>query len=75
MSEPRYTITGSRHKGADNANRVVLYTRGECTGGFSPTEMANTIAALGVGESVSYPALRFVNTGPNPAPIVITRNF
>jgi hypothetical protein len=71
----RYTITGSRYQSADTASRAVLYTASECTGCFDRPAMKAAIAALAVGESVTYPALRFVDGPADPAPIVITRNF
>jgi hypothetical protein len=71
----RYTITGSSHHSAATANRAMLYTASECAGCFDRSAMSAAISALKAGESVSYPALRFVDGPANPAPIVITRNF
>jgi hypothetical protein len=68
-----YTITGSAYKRADTANRVVLYTASECSGCFDRSRMAAEVAALKIGESISYPALRFVDGPDNPPDVVITR--
>jgi len=70
----RYTITGSRYGRADSPNRVVLYTASDCVGCFDRSRMAAEVAALRVGESVSYSALRFVGGPADPAPIVIRRD-
>lgn len=70
---PTYSITGSAYKRAASPNRAVLYTASECAGCFDRTRMHDEIAALAIGESVTYPALRFVDGPDDPAPIVITR--
>jgi hypothetical protein len=69
----QFSITGSQYKRADTPNRVVLYTASECAGCFDRSRMAAEVAALKVGESITYPALRFVDGPKNPEPITITR--
>jgi hypothetical protein len=69
----KFSITGSQFHSADSPNRVVLYTASECVGCFDRTLMSHEVGALKVGESVTYPALRFDGGPSNPDPIVITR--
>jgi hypothetical protein len=68
-----FTITGSTYRRATGVNRAVLYTASECAGCFDRQRMHDELAALAVGESATYAALRFVDGPTDPAPIVITR--
>lgn len=69
----KFSITGSQYHSADSASRAVLYTASECVGCFDRTAMKLTISALKVGESATFPALRFMDGPSDPEPIVITR--
>jgi hypothetical protein len=69
----RFSITGSQYRQADSPNRVVLYTASECAGCFDRSRMSREVGELAVGESITYPALRFVGGPDNPDPIVITK--
>ena len=67
-----FRITGSRFHRASSVNDAVRYTAGECVGGFNRTDMAADLAALKVGESVTYAAMQWQGS-ENADPIVITR--
>jgi hypothetical protein len=59
---------------AGTVNAAVRYTAPECNGCFDRHAMALAIEALADGQSVSFPALRFVGGPADPPPIVITRS-
>jgi hypothetical protein len=68
-----FAIAGSAYRRAHGVNRAILYTASECVGCFDRRRMHDELAALAVGESATYAALRFVDGPADPPPIVITR--
>jgi hypothetical protein len=68
-----FSIEGSQYKSAGSVNRAVLYTASDCHGCFDRQKMYYEIAALQVGESITYPKLHFLYGPANPGDIVITR--
>jgi hypothetical protein len=69
-----FTIEGHpTYRKAQGVSRVILYTASECMGCFDRTEMHRVLAALDIGESATWPALRFVDGPSDPPDIIVTR--